>query len=135
MWLFPGPNRYIDLEGGVFNKLVDIALNAGYGTDGFDALQNDDTNFADPDSDGYDNLNLGFNLSKETQTLGQFALMGSTQGGKSSLIITLTIKNQRLIKPNLTTILLTLTGLKRCSLWPKSRPFLQPRPRYYFWAL
>ncbi|MFY8352582.1 TonB-dependent receptor domain-containing protein [Pseudoalteromonas sp. SSM20] len=80
-----GSNSYANLEGTsrFSTEYVDVALNAGYErTEGFDVLENDATNFADPDNDGYDNLNLGVNLTHSNELLGQFGLLAQYSTGE-----------------------------------------------------
>ncbi|WP_100914135.1 TonB-dependent receptor domain-containing protein [Pseudoalteromonas spongiae] len=83
--LTTGSNSYASLEGTsrFTTEYVDIALNAGYErTEGFDVLENDATNFADPDKDGYDNLNLGLNLTHNNALLGQLGFIAQYSTGE-----------------------------------------------------
>lgn len=83
--LTTGSNSYASLEGTsrFTTEYVDIALNAGYErTEGFDVLENDATNFADPDKDGYDNLNLGLNLTHNNELLGRLGFIAQYSTGE-----------------------------------------------------
>lgn len=80
-----GSDRYASLEGTsrFSTEHLDVALNAGYErTVGFDVLENDVTNFADPDQDGYDNFNLGVNLTHNNEALGQFGFVAQYSTGE-----------------------------------------------------
>jgi vitamin B12 transporter len=60
-----GSNSYqnVQVSKAQNHENVRLSLNAGYEkTDGIDVLENDSTNAADPDNDGYVNANLGANI-------------------------------------------------------------------------
>lgn len=82
--LTTGSHSYLNLQGTsrFSNEYIDLAVNLGVErTKGFDVLQNDDTNAADPDKDGYQNINVGINLAHNNDALGLFALRTQYSSG------------------------------------------------------